>query len=210
MKSNSSLSVLFFIQRLYIHLNLCFLLPRLSLSLSLSLSPSTAMYPSKPVESAPPVTGVPVTLNPNIHHVQSPVPVLWSTGLCDCMDDVGNCCLTFWCPCITFGRIAEIADRGTTSCGTAGALYVIIALLTGCQWIYSCSYRSKLRRQYNLPDSPCCDCCVHWCCDACALCQEYRELKNRGYDMTIGWQMNMERRGQGTTQPPVMQGAMLR
>lgn len=23
-------------------------------------------------------------------------------------------CLTCWCPCITFGRIAEIADRGST------------------------------------------------------------------------------------------------
>jgi hypothetical protein len=35
-------------------------------------------------------------------------------------------------------------------------------------------------------DRPCNDCLVHFCCDACALCQEYRELKHRGFDMTMG------------------------
>jgi len=30
------------------------------------------------------------------------------------------------------------------------------------------------------------DCLVHFCCETCALCQEYRELKNRGYDLSIG------------------------
>ncbi|KAL5726264.1 Cell number regulator 2 [Ranunculus cassubicifolius] len=42
-------------------------------------------------------------------------PVEWSTGLCDCCDDPSNCCMTCCCPCITFGRIAEVVDRGTTS-----------------------------------------------------------------------------------------------
>ncbi|KAL8268965.1 hypothetical protein R6Q59_002763 [Mikania micrantha] len=41
-------------------------------------------------------------------------PGQWSTGLCDCGEDCSNCCLTFWCPCITFGRIAEVLDKGTT------------------------------------------------------------------------------------------------
>jgi hypothetical protein len=30
------------------------------------------------------------------------------------------------------------------------------------------------------------DCLVHFCCETCALSQEYRELKNRGFDMGIG------------------------
>ncbi|KAK3421708.1 hypothetical protein EUGRSUZ_G02339 [Eucalyptus grandis] len=42
----------------------------------------------------------------------SPAP--WSTGLCNCCDDFSSCCLTCWCPCITFGRIAEMVDRGST------------------------------------------------------------------------------------------------
>ncbi|KAG0474870.1 hypothetical protein HPP92_014556 [Vanilla planifolia] len=143
--------------------------------------------------------------------IQSQVPMKWSTGLCDCFDDVGNCCLTCWCPCITFGRIAEIVDRGTTSCGASGALYTLIAALTGCQCFYSCAYRSKLRALYGLPESPCNDCLVHCCCETCALCQAYRELQNQGFDVALGWHGNMERmQGGGMILPPPVQGAMMR
>ncbi|KAL2545978.1 Uncharacterized protein Fot_15211 [Forsythia ovata] len=41
-------------------------------------------------------------------------PGRWSSGLCDCFSDVPNCCITCWCPCITFGHIAESIDRGST------------------------------------------------------------------------------------------------
>ncbi|KAA8532730.1 hypothetical protein F0562_032763 [Nyssa sinensis] len=53
-------------------------------------------------------------------------PVAWSTGLCNFCDDTSSCCLTCWCPCVVFGRIAEIVDRGSTSCGVSGALYMLI------------------------------------------------------------------------------------
>ncbi|TKW19187.1 hypothetical protein SEVIR_4G004200v4 [Setaria viridis] len=117
----------------------------------------------------------------------------WSSGLFDCFDDCGLCCLTCWCPCITFGRVAEIVDRGETSCGTSGAMYTLLAYLTGCQWIYSCSYRSKMRAQFGLPEDPCCDCCVHFLCEPCALCQQYKELKARGFDPDLGWDLNAQR-----------------
>ena len=48
--------------------------------------------------------------------------------------------------------------------------------------LYTCTYRSKLRAHYSLPPKPGPDICVHCCCLYCALCQEYRELKNRGLD----------------------------
>nr|CAB3450174.1 unnamed protein product [Digitaria exilis] len=141
---------------------------------------------------------------------QAPVAA-WSTGLCDCFDDCGNCCVTCLCPCITFGQVAEIVDRGSTSCGTSGALYTLIMLLTGCQCVFSCFYRAKMRSQYGLQESPCADCCVHWCCECCALCQEYRELKKRGFDMKLGWHANMERQGRtAATMPPQMHPGMTR
>jgi hypothetical protein len=59
--------------------------------------------------------------------------------------------------------VAAIVDKGNTSCGTAGALYVLLAAFTKCHWIYSCTYRAKMRAQY-------------------------KELKARGYDPEIGWQ----------------------
>lgn len=120
--------------------------------------------------------------------------------------------MTCWCPCITFGRIAEIVDRGSTckflllyianssvlfvlirprmigtkACGTSGSVYMMMMCLMGCPWIYSCSYRTKLRGQYALAEGPCSDCCVHCCCGPCSLCQEYRQLSNQGFVMSIG------------------------
>ncbi|CAL5400011.1 unnamed protein product [Camellia sinensis] len=104
-------------------------------------------------------------------------------------------CITCWCPCIAFGQIAEIVDKGSTFLvGASGALYAVIAIVTGCPFFYSCFYRSKMRQQYLLHESPSCclDCLVHCCCEPCALCQECRELKNRGFDLSLGWHGNVE------------------
>ncbi|XP_057962158.1 protein PLANT CADMIUM RESISTANCE 11-like [Malania oleifera] len=168
--------------------------------------------------SAMSVPGVPINtanddnefmMNKGAHHPPTP----WSTGLCDCCDDVSSCCLTCWCPCVTFGRIAEIVDRGATSCGVSGGLYALIMGVTGCCCcccMYSCFYRSKLRGQYFLEETPCTDCCLHCCCLHCALCQEYRYLASRGFDLSIGWHGNVERQKRRTTFAPIVQGGMER
>ncbi|KAK7394718.1 hypothetical protein VNO78_15253 [Psophocarpus tetragonolobus] len=136
--------------------------------------------------------------------------VEWSSGLCDCFSDCGNCCITCWCPCVTFGRVAEIVDKGSTACGTSGALYTLICCVIGCCCLYSCFYRSKMRRQYALKGSACTDCFIHCCCEPCALSQEYRELQTRGFDMILGWHGNVEQRSRGVamvaTAPSVEQG----
>ncbi|XP_051203494.1 cell number regulator 2 [Lolium perenne] len=146
-------------------------------------------------------------------HPQGPPQVNpWSTGLFDCTQDPASCWLTCLCPCITFGQLAEIVDRGSTSSGASGALYMGIGILTGWefQWIYSCFYRTKMRAQYGLQETPFPDCCVHCLCEPCAICQEYRELRNRGFVMDIGWHANMElqqqqgRGGAAATSPPAM------
>ncbi|XP_072953155.1 cell number regulator 2-like [Typha angustifolia] len=177
-------------------------------------------YPPPPGAAAPLATGIPMSSAeqyyappsiPSALQIQSQAPIQWSTGLCDCCDDVSNCCITCFCPCITFGQIAEIIDRGSTSCGTSGALYMLVMCVTGCSCLYSCFYRSKMRAQYSLREKPCCDCCVHCFCETCALCQEYRELKRRGFDMKVGWIVNMERqRRQAAMIPPETPEGMTR
>jgi hypothetical protein len=72
------------------------------------------------------------------------------------------------------------------ACGASGALYTLICCVIGCGWAYSCFYRSKMRQQYGLKGNDCTDCLIHCCCETCALCQEYRELENRGFNMVIG------------------------
>nr|AFM43805.1 fruit weight 2.2-2 protein [Dimocarpus longan] len=129
----------------------------------------------------------------------------WSTGLCHCCDDPANCLITCFWPCITFGQIAEIVNQGSISCVASGMVYGLLGL-TGLSCLYSCLYRSRLRGQYDLEEAPCADCLVHFCCETCALCQEYRELRNRGFDMGIGWHANMNRQGRGITVAPVVGG----
>ncbi|AES94728.1 putative PLAC8 motif-containing protein [Medicago truncatula] len=190
------------------------------------------MYPppeqGKPTYNQPPAaaTGIPVSYNSTTSaysgassdYAPPPPPkplVEWSTGLCDCCSassDPRKSCITFWCPCITFGQVAEIIDKGSTSCGASGALYTLICCVIGCPCLYSCFYRSKMRQQYGLKGNDCTDCLIHCCCEACALCQEYRELENRGFNMVIGWHGNVEQRTRGiamattTTAPAVEQG----
>ncbi|CAL1392792.1 unnamed protein product [Linum trigynum] len=155
----------------------------------------------------PPPPGAAVPVNPHNH--ASPLP--WSTGLCDCFDDCSSCCLTAWCPCVAFGRIAEIVDRGQTSCGLSGTVYALMLWMFGCACILSCFYRSKMRGQLFLEEQPCPDCLVHLFCEGCALCQEYRELQNKGFDLSIGWYGNMEKnRRYATTTAPAIEGGMSR
>uniref|UniRef100_A0A6N2KRI0 Endoglucanase n=1 Tax=Salix viminalis TaxID=40686 RepID=A0A6N2KRI0_SALVM len=89
--------------------------------------------------------------------------------------------------------------RWSSACAISGAIYGILLWFTGCPCIYSFLYRTKMRKQLMFEERPCNDCLVHLCCDACALCQEYRELKHRGFDMAIGWQGNLERQNGGAT-----------
>ncbi|XXG40951.1 hypothetical protein AAC387_Pa01g1533 [Persea americana] len=192
-------------------------------------SPPVPVAMVAPLPSAPPepdqfgpsiATGIPINsmsqfCSPNAPtpppiQVQPQAPVPWSTGLCDCCDDVYSCCITCWCPCITFGQIAEIVDRGSSSCAVSGALYMLLLCVTGCSCLYSCFYRSKMRGQYFLEETPCADCLVHCCCEPCAMCQEYRELKSRGFDLSIGWKGNLEKQNRGLTLPPAIEGGMRR
>ncbi|CAN1137824.1 Protein PLANT CADMIUM RESISTANCE 2, partial [Linum perenne] len=158
------------------------------------------------VNTPPPAAAA--TVSPGNQPAGSPLP--WSTGLCDCYHDCSSCCLTIWCPCVTFGRIAEIVDQGSTSCGLSGTLYVLMMWMLGCACIFSCFYRAKMRRHFHLEEKPCADCCVHLFCEGCALCQEYRELQTRGFDLSIGWHGNMERNRRLATMAPTIEGGMSR
>ncbi|XP_027155758.1 cell number regulator 10-like, partial [Coffea eugenioides] len=67
-------------------------------------------------------------------------------------------CLTCWCPCVTFGRNAEIVDKA--------------------------KFSTKLRQHYGIKNGACPDCLIHCFCQPCALCQEYHELQFQGFDVS--------------------------
>uniref|UniRef100_A0A0D3CFR3 Uncharacterized protein n=1 Tax=Brassica oleracea var. oleracea TaxID=109376 RepID=A0A0D3CFR3_BRAOL len=111
-----------------------------------------------------------------------------TSGLCDCMNDVEYGCVM------------------------SGMLYVLICCLFWTPCVYSCTFWAKIRSKFGLPDAPAPNWITraglegkppklrirasklvgpalwitHCFCEYCALCQEYRELKNRGLDPSIG------------------------
>lgn len=119
-------------------------------------------------------------------------PSYWSSALWRCADDWPTCCITCLCPCITFGQIAKIAD-GRSSCCVYSSIYLLLSLVC-VPCLYSFVNRTKLRAKYSLPEHPFSDCCIHCCCEICALCQERREIKYRA-----GWVKS-------ETAPPLTQG----
>ncbi|KAF7134866.1 hypothetical protein RHSIM_Rhsim08G0224500 [Rhododendron simsii] len=90
-------------------------------------------------------------------------------------------------PCITFGQIAEIVDAGEMTCPLGAFIYMLMMPPLCSQWIMGSKYRAKLRKKYGLVEAPYEDVVSHIFCPCCSLCQEFRELKNRGLDPALGW-----------------------
>ncbi|XP_021893402.1 protein PLANT CADMIUM RESISTANCE 10 [Carica papaya] len=124
-------------------------------------------------------------------------PTQWTSGICACFDDMQSCCIGLFCPCFLFGKNAEFLGSGTLmgSCTTHFILWAFVntvcCLLTdglllglpGCfVSCYACGYRRSLRAKYNLQEAPCGDFVTHFFCHLCAICQEYREIRERASD----------------------------
>ncbi|KDP37256.1 hypothetical protein JCGZ_06312 [Jatropha curcas] len=155
------------------------------------------------VETVQPATVTPPTwqqVQENIQHgiPQDPsaTPVVvenmvtghpWTTGLFDCHEHQTNAVMTAFFPCVTFGQIAEVLDDGEMTCPLGSFIYLLMMPALCSQWIMGSKYRSKLRRIYNLVEAPYSDLVSHFFCPCCSLCQEFRELKNRGFDPSLGW-----------------------
>ncbi|CAF3747151.1 unnamed protein product [Rotaria magnacalcarata] len=53
--------------------------------------------------------------------------------------------------------------------------------LFGCCCLIHTVKRGQLRRKYSLEEGVCADCLMTCCCPPCAICQDAREIKVRGY-----------------------------
>ncbi|KAJ4884229.1 Protein PLANT CADMIUM RESISTANCE 12 [Raphanus sativus] len=134
---------------------------------------------------------------------------LWTTGLCDCHQDGHICVQTAIMPCVSFAQNTEIVNRGTIPCISAGLIHLALGFV-GCCWLYASPSRSRLREHFALPEEPCGDFWVHLFCTSCAICQESRELKNRGADPSISWLSNVEKWSREKVTPPIVVPGMIR
>ncbi|MQL98398.1 hypothetical protein Taro_031112 [Colocasia esculenta] len=103
-------------------------------------------------------------------------------------------CLGLFCPCFLFGKNAEFLGSGTFA-GSCVMHFILWGLVNGLCCLltegillglpgsivacYACGYRRALRSKYNLQEAPCGDLATHLFCHLCAICQEYREIRER-------------------------------
>lgn len=143
--------------------------------------------PHTPVEAlwkmtssyAPPTLVYPLQDNPGV----------WlAGGLCNCCTDCENCCITCWVPCLTYAQNKKrLYGRGDPHATFDDelvrdlVLYSLVGTVSAwaCNWVMGVEPRANLKKKYGLPQDGCGDCCTHFWCHYCALCQEARELNAR-------------------------------
>ena len=111
----------------------------------------------------------------------------WMNSFCGCFSDIPSCCMSYFCPCVQYGQNQE-SFNGGGCCGHC-CIYTIL-MCVGYYWCMACSFRSQIRRRYNIPGGDCTDCLAHFCCPCCALAQEAREISDRK-NMSAGMNTNM-------------------
>ncbi|XP_067828250.1 cornifelin homolog A-like [Heptranchias perlo] len=109
----------------------------------------------------------------------------WNSGICDCCEDCGICCLALWCmPCFMcktaddFGECLclPLVEICCTNCGyCSNGVVPPIAL----------AMRSAVRERYGISGSIFKDCCIMYWCNSCGWCQMAREIKERKKPVTV-------------------------
>ncbi|KAG9274507.1 hypothetical protein AMEX_G11432 [Astyanax mexicanus] len=114
--------------------------------------------------------------------VQQPQPVVmmassnqWGSGICDCGENIAECCFGFWClPCF--------------ACSTSkkfGECLCLPLLELGFIPPITLAMRSSMRQRYGIEGSICNDCVYSFFCCPCVWCQMSREMKKRNQPVTF-------------------------
>ena len=100
----------------------------------------------------------------------------WSTPVDDCCSDMGVCCMTTWCPCVTFGNIGAYVYPWDSNSSCLMCFAYVGASFMGFQSCFAMAARTSFRDKLGITGDCCQDCCIHIFAHPCALCQEQREL----------------------------------
>ncbi|KAM4545459.1 cornifelin homolog B [Odontesthes bonariensis] len=110
--------------------------------------------------------------------VTQPQPVMeardsdeWGSGICDCFEDIPQCCFAFWC-CPCFACFTS-RDYGEPLC------LPLLEIFSGLIPAITMSMRVSMRQRYGIRGSMCMDCVYSTFCAGCTWCQMSREIKRR-------------------------------
>ncbi|XP_054457720.1 cornifelin homolog A-like [Anoplopoma fimbria] len=100
----------------------------------------------------------------------------WTSGICDCFQDLPQCCLAFWCfPCFTCKTAHE---AGECLCLPLLDSFGLIPPITT-------AVRVSVRQRYGIEGTVCRDCVYSFFCGPCTWCQIAREMKTRKNPITF-------------------------
>ncbi|NP_001314834.1 plac8 onzin related protein 6 [Danio rerio] len=102
----------------------------------------------------------------------------WSSGVCDCCEDMSICCCGFWCAYCLMCKTSE--DFGECLC-----LPLLEICFGGMLHPITLAMRSSMRERYHIRGSIQDDCCAATCCPVCVWCQMARELKVRQHSLVV-------------------------
>ncbi|XP_056156783.1 cornifelin homolog B-like [Lampris incognitus] len=101
---------------------------------------------------------------------RSQEPGQWSTGLCDCWQDMGDCCLALCC-------LPLFTCKVTCAVGACPCLPLLDCV--SCAAPASLAMRASVRERYGIEGGIWSDCFYGCCCYPLSWLQISRELKRR-------------------------------
>nr|XP_046267685.1 cornifelin homolog B-like [Scatophagus argus] len=115
--------------------------------------------------------------------IRQPQPVMvvqdsdeWGTGICQCLEDVPECCFAFWClPCF-----ACITTKKYGQC----LCLPLLDMISGIPPV-AMSMRVSMRQRYGIRGTMCTDCLYSTYCYSCSWCQMSREMKRRNIPIVL-------------------------
>jgi len=107
----------------------------------------------------------------------------FSNAFFGCCSPIETCCLTYCCPCITFGKIHHRTRKSGSMEGyepiNTSCLLFLASMCVGLHWIPESMQRSDIRHKYNLQGSCITDIAIACCCALCDLVQQEKETESR-------------------------------
>ncbi|XP_035005594.2 cornifelin homolog B-like [Hippoglossus stenolepis] len=94
----------------------------------------------------------------------------WSTGLCECHKDIGDCCFALCC-------LPVFTCKVTSAVGACPCLPLLDCI--GCVPPAALAMRASVRERYGIQGSVWSDCLYGCCCYPLSWLQISRELKRR-------------------------------
>ncbi|KAF2732316.1 PLAC8-domain-containing protein [Polyplosphaeria fusca] len=142
----------------------------------------------------------------------------WHHSGSACCSPFSTCCLTWWCPCISYGRTHHRVRNnndmsGYSTCNLSCVGYTGLACL-GLSFILPMIQRGDIRAKYHLQGNGCKDCLCACCCAPCDLQQQDKESQYRENEKTRlvadqpgkNGQMNYQQQGAQYPGPQYPQG----